>query len=69
MRECQYWSGDHNSLARHAINLESLRVSYPGKKSNYSLVLRSILAQGGLRGELRLDDADSPFFWITTLKR
>ncbi len=60
---------DHNSLARHAINLESLRVSYPGKKSNYSLVLRSILAQGGLRGELRLDDADSPFFWITTLKR
>jgi len=60
---------DHNTLARHAIDTKSLRVSYPGKKSSYSLVLRSILAQVGLRGELRLDDAGSLFFWITTLKR
>ncbi len=60
---------DHNAIARHAIDIESARVSYPAKKSSYSLVLRSILSQAGLRGEIRLDDSDSPFFWITTLKR
>ncbi len=59
---------DHNAVARHEIDLENARASYPGKKSSYSLVLRSILAQSGLKGELRLDDAGAPFFWITTLK-
>lgn len=60
---------DYNSLARQGIDLENARASYPGKKTSYSLVLGSILAQSRLKGELRLDDAGTPFFWITTLKQ
>ena len=35
---------------------------------SYSQVLRKILSQAKLRYELRVDDADKPFLWITTVK-
>lgn len=59
---------DHNSLARYNIDPETVRVTYPGKKTSYSLVLQAILAQARLKGELRVDDGGDPFFWITTIK-
>lgn len=60
---------DRNALVKHDVDLEKIKVSYPGKKTWISSVLRSTLHQAGLKFEVRLDDADQPFVWISTLKK
>lgn len=59
---------DHNALARHGIDPAKQIVSHPRSRTNYSQVLRTILFQAGLKYELRVDEADKPFLWISTVK-
>ena len=35
---------------------------------SYSQALRRVLSQAKLKYELRVDEADKPFLWITTIK-
>ncbi len=60
---------DYNNMAREGIELAAARVNYPAKRTSYSVALRTILSQHGMKYEVRLDDADEPFIWITTRRR
>jgi len=59
---------DHSALARHGIDPAKAMVTHPRSRTTYSLVLRKILFQAGLKFEVRLDEADRPFLWISTVK-
>jgi hypothetical protein len=59
---------DHNNLVRHRIDLATL-VAVPAKRTYYGKVLDQVLFKVGLKYELRVDENDKPFLWITTLKR
>lgn len=59
---------DHNALARHGIDPAEVSVSHPRSRTTYSLTLRKILFQAGLKSEVRVDEAGQPFLWISTLK-
>jgi hypothetical protein len=59
---------DHNALARHGIEPAKAIVNVPPGKITYAAALRRALFQAGLKYELRLDEADKPLLWITTLK-
>lgn len=56
---------DRNSLAAKEIDPAAVKVSLPAKKMPYALVLRKVTSQVGLAWELRIDEANRPFFWIT----
>ena len=59
---------DHNAMARHGIEPESVMITLPPKRSTYSIMLRQALFKARLKGELRVDEADRPFYWVTTVK-
>jgi len=59
---------DYNALARHGIEPAKAIVNLPPGKITYAAALRRALFQAGLKYELRLDEADKPLLWITTLK-
>jgi len=59
---------DHNALARHGIDSGKALVSHPRGRTTYSLTLRKILFQAGLKSELRVDEAGKPFLWVSTVK-
>ncbi len=59
---------DYNSIARHRIDLQVKVNSKEGRKS-YASVIDEILYQGRLKAELRIDEAEQPFLWISTLKK
>ena len=59
---------DHNALARHGIDPTKAMVNHPRGKTTYSLALRKLLFQAGLKAELRVDEAGRPFLWITSVK-
>jgi len=59
---------DHNALARHGIEPEKTAVNLPASRTYYARVLERILFQAGLKYELRIDEAGTPFLWITTVK-
>jgi hypothetical protein len=59
---------DHNALAKHDIDLQQ-SVSFPAKNTFYKKVVDDLLYQAKLRSELRIDDAQRPFVWITTIKK
>ena len=60
---------DHQALARQQIEPAHIRVSFPVQRTFYKNVLDRILFQARLKGELRVDEAGKPFFWITTIQR
>lgn len=57
---------DHHALLWHEIDVHAVRINLPSKRTSYVQALRRILAQAKLKYELRLDEQDKPFFWITT---
>lgn len=57
---------DHNSLARQRIDLTKARVSLPTGKTFYAKILDRILAQAKLSWEIRVDEAEQPFLWISS---
>jgi hypothetical protein len=59
---------DHNGLARHRIDLTK-KVSLPGKRLYYLQILDLVLNQAGLKSDLRVDEAGTPFLWISPLKK
>ena len=44
-----------------------LRVRFPAKRTFYKRVLDQVLFQARLEAELRVDDANRPFIWVTTI--
>jgi hypothetical protein len=58
---------DQNSLARQRVDLTA-KVSLPKANLTYSRILEKLLTQVKCKAEMRLDEADKPFLWITTLK-
>jgi hypothetical protein len=58
---------DQNSLARQRVDLTA-KVNLPKANLTYSRVLEKLLTQVKCKAEMRLDEADKPFLWITTLK-
>jgi hypothetical protein len=60
---------DYNSIARQRIDLQTkVSTKKKGKKS-YAAVVDEILYQAGLSAEMRVDEAEKPFLWITTRKK
>ncbi|MEX2025887.1 MAG: hypothetical protein WEH44_01280, partial [Pirellulaceae bacterium] len=57
---------DYNALARNRVDLATTKVSFPKSRSFYDRILRKLLFKAGLKYELRLDEADQPFLWITS---
>ena len=60
---------DHNSLARQRVDLKAIKSTYPKGNTFYGKILDQILFQAKLKYELRLDEADQPFLWVTTIRR
>ncbi len=56
---------DYNALARQRVDLATTKVSLPKSKTFYSSILKKLLFQARLKYELRLDEANQPFLWIT----
>jgi hypothetical protein len=59
---------DHNALARHGVDPAKATVSLPQSHTNYSLALRKLLFQAGLKFEVRVDEVGTPFLWVSTAK-
>lgn len=59
---------DRNAMAWHEIDLSKAVATVPSKRSTLSLILQKVLHQAKMKPELRLDDNDKPFFWVTSLK-
>jgi len=59
---------DHNALAIEEIDPAALQAAVPEKRMTYSQVLQKVLQPAGLKYELRVDDAEKPLVWITTIK-
>jgi purine nucleoside phosphorylase len=59
---------DHSALARHGIEPDKVMVSHPQSRTTYSTALGRILFQAELKSELRVDEADKPLLWVTTVK-
>jgi hypothetical protein len=47
------------------IDLASVRVKFPKSKTYVRRVVDYVLSQGRLTGELRVDEAGMPFYWVT----
>lgn len=62
---------DHNALARDGLELSKIRVDYHKKKQTYFSVIDDLLAQSRprLKLEIRVDEAQRPFLWISTIHR
>jgi len=60
---------DHNSIVRQRIDLHQVRVNLPGGKTYYKSILDKVLNQGKMKCEIRMDEAEKPFVWITTTKK
>ncbi len=59
---------DRNALALHGIDPAKVPAELPSKRISYSQTLGRVLAQAKLKYELRVDEAEKPFLWITTFK-
>ncbi len=60
---------DHNALARHKIDPAQVKVSLPLERMYYQGILDRLLNQAQLKSELRIDEAERPFLWISTLRK
>lgn len=47
------------------IDVDKIVVSYPRRKSSYSLLLKSVTVRNKLSRKLRIDEAGKPFVWVT----
>ncbi len=60
---------DLNAMAVHGIDPAEVEANVPPRKTTYSQALAKVLLQAKLQYELRVDEADKPFLWVTTVKR
>ncbi len=59
---------DHAGLAARRIDLSSLKVSHPAKRTTWLQVLKRITSPAGTKLELYVDDLGKPFLWLTPIK-
>jgi hypothetical protein len=59
---------DRAAMALHGVDPAKVEADVPGKRMTYSQVLNKVLMQARLKYELRVDEAEKPFLWITTVK-
>lgn len=59
---------DHNGILRERIDLDKTKCSLAPGKSYYKKILDRILGQAHLKCEVRVDEANTPFVWISTVK-
>ena len=59
---------DHNALARHEVDLNT-HVNFPAKNTFYKKIIDQLLFQVLLKSELRVDEAGTPFLWITSTRK
>ncbi|MFP6657419.1 MAG: hypothetical protein VB853_04500 [Pirellulales bacterium] len=59
---------DHNGMAVGRIDPMTTTVTLRAGKSHFGGILNHLLRQPQLRYEVRVDDNQQPFLWITTLK-
>jgi hypothetical protein len=59
---------DHNGLARQRIDPTKVKCSLSPGKTYYKKILDRILAPSHLQCEVRIDEADTPFVWISPVK-
>ena len=60
---------DYNALARDRIDLATVKVSVPAGRTYYKKILDRVLSQARLYCEIRVDEVNTPFLWISTLKK
>lgn len=58
-----FW--DHSTLRKHQIDPTTVEVKYPKKRSQLIRVIDRLLFQARLRGELKVDEAGTVFYWIS----
>jgi hypothetical protein len=56
---------DEFTLSQLQIDFSKIEVKFPNRKTYVRRALDSVLAQGRVTGELRTDEGDRPFYWIT----
>jgi hypothetical protein len=59
---------DRLGLAKYKIDPEKKMVTLPQSRTTYSLALRKLLFQAGLKFEIRVDEAGTPFLWVAAIK-
>jgi len=60
---------DHYKIEKHKIDIASVQVRYPKGRTFYKKILDTVLYQGLLTLDLKVDEAGNPFPWITSAKR
>jgi hypothetical protein len=60
---------DRNAMAAEGVDPTQVEARVPPKKMSYSQALGKVLLAARLQFELRVDEADKPFVWITAVKR
>jgi hypothetical protein len=60
---------DQNSMARHKIEIDKVKVTLGTGKTYNRKLLSLVLNKAGLKYDLRVDEAGKPFCWITTRRR
>ena len=59
---------DTPALETDAISLADVRVRYNNKRSFWKQVIDRSLFEGKLKSELRMDESDQPFLWVSTIR-
>ena len=59
---------DHNTIARDRLDPKRSPVSFPEKRTFYKKILDTVLFQARLQSELKVDDAGTPFLWISSTR-
>jgi hypothetical protein len=60
---------DYNALARLDVDLATKKVELPKTNTFYAKALDRILFQANLKYEVRVDEADKPFLWISSIRQ
>jgi len=60
---------DHNAMARHGIDGDRVVVSLPKGRTYYKKIIDRLLYQAKMKSELRIDEANTPFIWASTVKK
>ena len=60
---------DHNGMAKQGIDPSTIQVALKPERTFYKKIVDRLLYQGGLRQELRVDEAGTGFLWIEPVKK
>ena len=60
---------DYNALARDRIDMDAGKVSVPSGRTYYKKILDQVLSQARLYCEVRVDEVNTPFIWISNFKK